>query len=271
MSADLTTATTTSTGDGRVPLGTAAAHAGIIARRNLLHIRSDPDQLTGMTIQPIMFLLLFVYVFGGAIAGSSREYRQFALPGLIVQSVCFTAMQTAMSLNADFQRGLIDRFRSLPIARSAVVAGRVMADSVRVMWGTLLMIAFAMLLGFRFGGGALGGLASLALVLGIGVALCWPMAYLGAKMRTPEAVQQIGFLTVMPLTFASSVFARPDSMPRWLEAFVNVNPVTAMVDATRALMLGGPVTDALVEALAWIVGITVVFAPLAVRAYRRRI
>lgn len=255
----------------RASLAAAVSHAGIIARRNLLHIRSDPDQLTGMTIQPLMFLLLFVYVFGGAIAGSSREYLQFALPGLLVQTICFTTMQTAMSLNADFQRGLIDRFRSLPMARSAVVAGRVMADTVRVGWGSLLMILFAVLLGFRFGGGALGGLASFGLIIGIGVALCWPMAYMGTKLRTPEAVQQIGFLTVMPLTFASSVFAAPDSMPGWLEAFVNVNPVTAMVDATRALMLGGPVTDALIECLAWMVGITVVFAPLAVRAYRRRV
>jgi ABC transporter DrrB family efflux protein len=249
----------------------ALSHTGIIARRNLLHIKSDPDQMTGMTIQPIMFLLLFVYVFGGAIAGSSREYLQFALPGLLVQSITFSTMQTAMSLNADFQRGLIDRFRSLPMARSAVVAGRVTADIVRVAWGSFLMIAFAMLLGFRFGAGALSGLAAFGLIVLIGVALCWPMAFMGAKLRSPEAVQQVGFLIIMPLTFASSVFAAPDTMPGWLEAFVNINPVTSMVDATRALMLGGPVTDALIKCTAWLVGITAVFAPLAVRAYKNRV
>jgi ABC transporter DrrB family efflux protein len=255
----------------RPSLGMAMNHTGIIARRNLLHIKSDPDQMTGMTIQPIMFLLLFVYVFGGAIAGSSREYLQFALPGLLVQSICFSTMQTAMSLNADFQRGLIDRFRSLPMARSAVVAGRVAADTVRVGWGSFLMIAFAMMLGFRYGAGALSGLAAFGLIVLIGIALCWPMAFLGAKLRSPEAVQQVGFLVIMPLTFASSVFAAPDTMPGWLEAFVNVNPVTSMVDATRALMLGGPVTDALIECTAWLVGIVAVFAPLAVRAYKRRV
>src|SRR2546421_7744876 len=141
---------------GRIGPGEAIRHALTIARRNLLHIRSDPEQLTGMTIQPLMFLVLFVFVFGGAIAGSSRKYLQFALPGIMIQGVAFTGFQTALGLNSDFQRGVIDRFRSLPISRSAVVAGRIGADAVRVLWGVLIITGFGVLLGFRFHGGAVG-------------------------------------------------------------------------------------------------------------------
>lgn len=217
-----------------------------------------------------MFLLLFVYVLGGAIAGSSREYLQFALPGLLAQSVVFTTMTTAMSLNSDFSRGLIDRFRSLPMARSAVVGGRVAADAVRVAWGSVVMVLVAVPLGFRFTGGFMGGVGAFVLILAVGVTMCWPMAYMGARLKTVEAVQQVGFLTIMPLTFARSVFVNPKSMPGWLEAFVNANPVTAMVDATRGLMLGGPVADDVVKAVVWMVAITAVFAPLAVSAYKKR-
>src|SRR5918992_5324884 len=132
------------------------SHIVTIARRNLLHIKSDPEQLVGMTIQPLMFLVLFVYVFGGAIAGSSSEYLQFALPGILVQGIAFTPFTTALGLNKDFQQGLVDRFRSLPIARSAVISGRIAADSVRIIWSILIITGFGVLLGFRFGGGALG-------------------------------------------------------------------------------------------------------------------
>src|SRR2546423_3468673 len=138
---------------GRIHPSEAIRHALTVMRRNLLHIRSDPEQLVGMTIQPLMFLVLFVFVFGGAIAGSSRKYLQFALPGILIQGVAFTGFQTALGLNIDFQRGLIDRFRSLPISRSAVVAGRILADAVRVVWGVLIIVGFGVLLGFRFHGG----------------------------------------------------------------------------------------------------------------------
>jgi ABC transporter DrrB family efflux protein len=243
----------------------------MIARRNLLHIRTDAEQLTGVTIQPIMFMVLFVYVFGGAISGSSRQYLQFALPGIMIQGTAFSTFNTALGLNIDFQRGLIDRFRSLPIARSAVVTGRILADSVRFIWGVFVMTVFAMALGFRFSGGAAGAVASLVLVVAFGLALCWPMALLGISTKTPESVNTFGFLIVLPLTFASSVFVPARSLPGWLQAWVKVNPITHVTDATRAMMHGGAVTEPLLKAIAWLVGITIVFAPLAVRRYRRRV
>lgn len=260
---------TTMTGGG-IGVRAAAGHLVTMARRNLLHTRSDPEQLVGMTVQPLMFLIVFVYVFGGAIAGSSREYLQFALPGFLVQAGAFTALQTGIGLSADFQRGLVDRFRSLPMARSAVIGGRILADGVRVAWGTAMILAVGMLLGFRFEGGAVEALAGLGLVVAFGMALCWPMAFLGVTLRSVESVQVAGFLTVLPLSFASSVFAPPESMPGWLQGFVEVNPITAVVDATRALMLGGEVADPLVRSVAWIVGIAVVCGALAVRRYRAR-
>jgi ABC transporter DrrB family efflux protein len=242
-----------------------------IARRNLLHIKSDPEQLVGMTIQPLMFLVLFVYVFGGAIAGSSRQYLQFALPGILVQGIAFTPFTTALGLNVDFQRGLIDRFRSLPIARSAVIGGRIAADGVRIVWGELILIGLGVLLGFRFGGGAAGALGAFLLVGAFGLTLCWPMAFIGVTARTPEAVNTWGFMIILPLTFASSVFARPETMPGWLQAFVKVNPITSIVDATRGLMLGGSVAAPVVKSVIWMAVIVAVFAPLAIARYRRRI
>jgi len=242
-----------------------------IARRNLLHIKSDPEQIVGMTIQPLMFLVLFVYVFGGAIAGSSREYLQFALPGILVQGIAFTPFTTALGLNVDFQRGLIDRFRSLPIARSAVIGGRIAADGVRIVWGALILMGFGVALGFRFGGGAAGAVGAFLLVVAFGVVLCWPMAFIGVTAKTPEAVNTWGFMIILPLTFASSVFARVETMPGWLQAFVKVNPITSVVDATRGLMLGGPVADPVLKTAIWLVVLTAIFAPLAIYRYRRRI
>jgi ABC transporter DrrB family efflux protein len=256
---------------GRVGWGEAIGHALTLARRDLLHIKSDPEQLTGMTIQPLMFLVLFVYVFGGAISDSSREYLQFALPGILVQGITFTGFTTALGLNVDFQRGLVDRFRSLPIARSAVVAGRILADSVRVVWGVLIMTFFGVVLGFRFGGGLAGAIAALILVAAFGIAVCWPMACIGMAAKSPEAVNTWGFMIILPLTFASTTFVKVSTMPGWLQAFVKVNPITHIVDATRGLMLGGPVAEPVLYSVLWIAGITAVFAPLAIMQYRRRV
>jgi ABC transporter DrrB family efflux protein len=262
----MTTAETPTTGRAN-----AFSNTLTIARRNLLHIRSDPEQLVGMTIQPLMFLVLFVFVFGGAISGSSQQYLQFALPGIVVQGIAFTPFTTALGLNVDFQRGLIDRFRSLPIARSSVIAGRIAADAVRIIWGEIILIGFGVLLGFRFHGGFGGALGAFLVVMLFGISLCWPMAFIGITAKTPEAVNTWGFMIILPLTFASSVFAAPSSMPGWLQAFVNVNPITHVVNATRGLMLGGPVADPLIRAIIWMVVLVAVFAPLAVRRYRRRV
>jgi ABC transporter DrrB family efflux protein len=166
---------------------------------------------------------------------------------------------------------VIDRFRSLPIARSSVISGRILADGVRILWSILIITGFSMILGFSFGGGAAGALGAIAFVLVFGLVMCWPMAFLGITARTPESVNTWGFMLILPLTFASSAFAPPDSMPGWLEAFVNVNPITSVIDTARGLMLGGPVAEPLTTAVIWMVGITAVFAPLAIRRYRRRI
>jgi ABC transporter DrrB family efflux protein len=242
-----------------------------IARRNLLHIKATPEQLVEMSIQPIMFLTLFVYVFGGAIAGSSREYLQFALPGILVQSVAFLPFTTAIALNVDFQRGVIDRFRSLPISRAAVIAGRITADGARIIWSILIISGFAALLGFRFGGGVAGALGALVLVTAFGLTMCWPMAFIGISARTTESVNTWGFMIILPLTFASSAFAAPETMPGWLQAFVKANPVTSVIDAARGLMLGGPVAEPLIDSVIWMAVILAVFVPLAIARYRRRV
>lgn len=242
-----------------------------IARRNLLHIKANPEQLVEMSVQPLMFLVLFVYVFGGAIAGSSTEYLQFALPGILVQGISFTPFTTALGLNKDFQQGLIDRFRSLPIARSAVIGGRIAADGVRIVWSALIMVGFGIVLGFRFQGGVLGALGALALVTAFGLTMCWPMAFNGITAKSPESVNSWGFMIILPITFVSSAFVPPETMPGWLEAFANVNPITHVIDATRGLMLGGPVAEPVIRSILWLAGITAVFAPLTVGRYRRRI
>jgi ABC transporter DrrB family efflux protein len=250
-----------------------------IARRNLLHIRANPEQLVEMTIQPLMFLVLFVYVFGGAIeraleaAGLSMTYLQFVLPGILVQGIAFTPFTTALGLNKDFQQGLIDRFRSLPIARSAVIGGRIAADGFRIVWSVLIMVGFAVLLGFRFEGGPLGALGAFVLVTAFGLTMCWPMAFNGITADSPESVNTWGFMLILPLTFVSSAFVDPQTMPGWLEAFANVNPVTNVIDATRGLMLGGvfPVAEPLVKSVIWLAIITAVFAPLTIGRYRRRV
>lgn len=254
-----------------------SGHAGIvsntltIARRNLLHIRANPEQLLEMTIQPLMFLALFVYVFGGAMMDSSSEYLQFVFPGIVVQGIAFTPFTTALGLNKDFQEGLIDRFRSLPMARSAVIGGRITADGIRIVWSILIMVTFALLVGFRFDGGALGALGAFALVTAFGLTMCWPMAFTGITASSPESVNTWGFMIILPLTFGSSAFVPPETMPGWLEAFANVNPVTHVIDATRGLMLGGSVAAPLLKSQIWLVAITFVFAPLAIARYRRRI
>jgi ABC transporter DrrB family efflux protein len=242
-----------------------------IARRNLLHIKATPEQLVEMSIQPIMFLVLFVYVFGGAISGSSAQYLQFALPGLLVMGTAFLPFTTGIALNVDFQRGVIDRFRSLPISRSAVISGRILADGARIIWSTLITLGVGVLLGFRFHGGAAGAVGALLVVVAFGLTMCWPMAFVGMSVKSTESVNTWAFITVFPLTFASSALADPRSMPGWLRAFADANPVTQVIDTTRGLMLGGPVAGPLVRSLLWMAGIVAVFASLAIARYRRRV
>jgi ABC transporter DrrB family efflux protein len=253
----------------RITPGLALQHALIVARRNLLQVRGNPQLLVFLLIQPVLFVLLFVYVFGGAIAGSSRQYVQFVIPGIIVQTVVFATAITGIGLNEDVSKGIVDRFRSLPIARSAVLAGRILADAVRLVATIAVILLVGMLLGFRITSSPLAALAGLLLVIAFGMALSWVAAFIGLSVRNPETAQSAGFLWMFPLTFASSVFAPPQTMPGWLQPFVRVNPITVATDTLRGLLLGGPVLAPVLKTLAWIVVLTVIFAPLAIRQYRR--
>ena len=251
----------------------ALANTLSIARRNLLHIKSNPEQLVEMTIQPLMFLTLFVFVFGGAIApdGSWKTYLLFALPGILVQGIAFTPFTTAIGLNVDFQRGLIDRFRSLPISRSSVIAGRITADAVRIVWSIIIICGFGMILGFRFTGGVGGALAGMLITFLFGLTMCWPMAFVGITAKTTESVNTLGFLIILPLTFASSAFVPAASMSGVLKTFVEWNPITAVIDSVRGFMLEGSApASSLQRALISMVVIVAIFAPLTVAKYRKR-
>lgn len=259
----------------------ALSDALVIARRNLLRVVRLPQLLAFATIQPVMFLVLFTFVFGGAIEGAippaaGGRYINWLVPGLMVQVATFGAGQTAIGLAEDLNKGVVDRFRSLPMARSAVLAGRTAADLVRngLVIGLMLVVGAA--LGFRYQTDLGRFLLAYLVVLAYSHALSWMMATIGLVVRTPEAVQTAVFLPVFPLVFASSVFLPTATMPAWLRAFADHQPITAVTNALRGLILGAgalppganPVGQVL-EALAWIGGILVVFVALAVRAWRR--
>jgi ABC transporter DrrB family efflux protein len=249
----------------------AISDGAIVTVRNLRHFIRQPELLIFSTIQPIMFVLLFVYVFGGAVSRSlphGVSYVDFLLPGIFVQSVTFRASQTAVGLSEDLERGVIDRFRSMPMARSAVLAGRTAADLVRNVLIVALMIVVGYAVGFRFLGGAAGALGSVIVVAAFGFALSWIFAFVALMVRGAEAAQSAGFVVVFPLVFASSVFVPVATFPGWLQAFAKVSPVTLTADAARSLALTG--TPAwLGPTAAWIGGLLAVFVPLCVWRYRR--
>jgi ABC transporter DrrB family efflux protein len=250
----------------------AASDTLVVTRRNLRHFVRQPQLLIFSTVQPIMFVLLFAYVFGGAIGRALPQgvsYTDFLLPGIFVQSVSFRATQTAVGLAEDLERGVVDRFRSMPMARSAVLAGRTLADLVRNVLIILLMIVVGYVIGFRFSGGLLNALAAIAIVGGFGLALSWIFAFVALTVRGAEAAQSAGFVAIFPLVFASSVFVPVDSMPSWLEAFAKISPVTLAADAARGFALGSSTADSLPGALAWIGGLLILFVPLCVWRYRR--
>jgi ABC transporter DrrB family efflux protein len=249
----------------------AISDGAIVTLRNLRHFIRQPELLIFSTIQPVMFVLLFVYVFGGAVGRSlphGVSYVDFLLPGIFVQSVTFRATQTAVGLSEDLERGVIDRFRSMPMARSAVLAGRTAADLVRNILIVALMIVVGYAVGFRFLGGPAGALASVVVVAAFGLALSWIFAFVALMVRGAEAAQSAGFVIVFPLVFASSVFVPVATFPGWLQAFAKVSPVTLTADATRSLALTGTPAS-LGPTAAWIGGLLAVFVPLCVWRYRR--
>ncbi len=245
----------------------------VITKRNLLRNVRLPQLLVFATIQPVMFLLLFNYVFGGAIGSSTTatgtSYIDFLLPGLLAQTALFGATQTSVGLTEDLAAGSIDRFRSLPIARSAVLAGRTLSDLFRNLFVVALLLLVGALLGFRPQGGVLELGLAVALILGFSFAFSWVMACIGLAVKNAEAAQAAGFLVVFPLSFASSVFVPVKTMPTWLQTFTENQPVTIVVDAVRGLMAGTASTQGVLSAGIWIAGILVVAVPSAVAIYRR--
>jgi ABC transporter DrrB family efflux protein len=241
----------------------------VIAERNLVRLPRAPDLLIAFTVQPIMFVLLFVYVFGGAISTPGYDYVDFLIPGIIVQNIAFGGFVTALGLNEDLHKGLIDRFRSLPMARSAVLAGRTLADIATNFLSMVVLLVTGLIIGFSFDA-SVGEIAlGILLLLVFGYAFSWVFALLGMLVSSPEAANSVGFLAVFPLTFISSAFVPADSLPAALKWFADINPFTIVVDAIRALWLGAPAGNYIWGAFVWSAVIIVVFAPLAVWRYRK--
>jgi ABC-2 type transport system permease protein len=254
-------------GLGRVRFGVRDVFA--MTWRNLLTIRRVPQLLVFATIQPLLFVLMFRYVFGGAIHVPGVDYVNYLLPGVFAQVVAFGAVQTAIGLAADRGGGLIERLQSLPMARSAVLAGRTIADLCRNVLVVTLMLAVGFAVGFRLQTNVPKLLLALVVLLLFGFALSWIFAFIGLSVSNPETAQAAAFPLLLPLVFASSAFVPTATMPTWLQAFANHQPVTAAVNAVRALVLGGPWAEDVLISLAWTVGILLVFVPLSVRRYRR--
>jgi ABC-2 type transport system permease protein len=248
----------------------AASAALAFGWRGMLKIRHVPEQLLDVTITPVLFVLMFTYMFGGAIAGSTSDYLQFLLPGILVMSVLFTTVYSGVSLNTDITKGVVDRFRSLPIARPAPLLGAVLGDSVRYLVGAAVILALGVAMGYRPGAGVGGVVAAVALVLVFAFGLSWVFTTFGLLMRTPNAAMNGGFMVIFPLTFLSNIFVRPETLPGWLEAFVDVNPVTHLVTASRGLMEGTATAGEIGIVLAAAAALTAVFAPLTIHLYRTR-
>lgn len=246
-------------------------HTGTLAWRSLVQIKHNPLELLDLSVQPLMFLLLFTYVFGGAIAGTPGDYLTFALPGIIVQNALFATMTTGFGLNTDLTKGVFDRLRSLPIARWAPLAGRILADTVKQAWSVLLLLGVGMILGYRVEGGPVGVLGAFALILAFTLAASWISVLVGVMVSEPEKVQIFGFMVIFPLTFTSNAFVPTETMPGWLQAWVEVNPVTILADGLRGLLSGAPAAGPVGYSLLWAAGIAAVFAPLALARFRRRV
>jgi ABC-2 type transport system permease protein len=235
--------------------------------RAMLKIRHVPMQLFDVTAFPIMFVLLFTYLFGGALAGSPREYLQQLLPGILVMTVVMITPYTGMGLNTDVTKGIFDRFRSLPIWRPAVLVGMLLADAARYAMASMVVIVLGVALGFRPGGGPLGVVLAVALLLVFSFSLSWIWTAIGLRMQTPENVMQVSMTVLFPLTFASNVFVDPATMPGWVQGFVHVNPITHLTTAARGLMHGTVETGAVTWVLVWSGVLVAVFSPLTMRLY----
>lgn len=252
-------------------MSTTVSDTLVLARRAIMRIVRAPDLLLAYTVQPIMFVLLFVYVFGGAIVTPGFDYVDFLIPGILVQTLSFGGFATALGLAEDLKKGLVDRFRSLPMSRAAVLTGRTLADIATNSLSIAVMLVVGVIAGFSFDAGIGDILVGILLLLCFGYAFSWVFAFIGLSSSSPEASQSLGFIILFPLSFISSAFVPVDSMPEALQWFAEINPFTITVDAMRALFLGVPAGNNVWGAFAWAAGIAVVFAFLSVRRYKRAV
>jgi daunorubicin/doxorubicin transport system permease protein len=253
----------------RPPHASAVSAALAFGWRGMLKVKHVPEQLIDATLTPVLFTLMFTYMFGGAIAGSTGEYLHFILPGILVMSVLFTTVYSGVALNTDMTKGVVDRFRSLPIWRPAPLVGAVLGDSVRYLVAGSVVVVVGVTLGFRPEAGVAGVVAAMLLVVAFAFGLAWVFTTVGLLMRAPNAVMNAGFMALFPLTFLSNVFVKPETLPRGLEAFVEVNPISFLVTASRGLMEGTASAGDIGIVLGTTAALTAVFAPLTVRLYRR--
>jgi daunorubicin/doxorubicin transport system permease protein len=254
----------------RPPRASALSAALTFGWRGMLKVKHVPEQLLDVTITPVMFTLLFTYLFGGEIAGSTGAYRDYILPGVLVVAVLFTTVYSGIAINTDLTKGVVDRFRSLPIWPSAPLVGALLGDCVRYLVAATVIILLGLILGFRPDAGVPGVLASVGLVVIFSFGLSWVFTTLGLLMRSPNATMNAGFMSIFPLTFLSNVYIDPDTLPSGLETFVNANPISHLVSACRDLMAGDPAGSDIVFVLAVAAGLTAVFLPLTTRLYRTR-
>ena len=254
----------------RPPRPSAWSAAVTFGWRGILKVKHVPEQALDATVTPVLFLVMFTYLFGGAVAGGTDAYLQYILPGILVQSVLFTAVYAGVGLNTDVTKGVVDRFRTLPIWRPAPLVGAVLGDSVRYLLASVIVVALGFILGFSAGGGVGGVLAAIALVVVFAFALSWVFTTLGMLLRTPNAVMNAGFMGLFPLVFLSNTLVEPSTLPAWLEAFVDVNPVSHVVTAARGLMAGDAAAGDILLVLAESAALVAIFAPLTVRLYRNK-
>ena len=254
----------------RPPRAGAVSTALTFGWRGMLKVKHVPEQLLDVTITPVMFVVMFTYLFGGAIAGSTAAYLDYILPGILVMSVLFTTVYSGVALNTDLTKGVVDRFRSLPIWRPAPLVGALLGDSVRYLIAGTVIVVLGVVLGFRPDAGVGGVVAALALVIVFAFGLSWVFTTLGLVLRSPNAVMNAGFMGIFPLTFLSNVFVKPSTLPAGLEAFVDANPISILATASRGLMAGNAHGSDILIVLATAAVLTAVFAPLTTRLYRSR-
>ncbi len=253
----------------RPPRPSALSAAMTFGWRGMLKVKHVPEQLLDVTITPVMFVLMFTYLFGGAIAGSTGEYLDYILPGILVMSVVFTTVYSGVALNTDLTKGVVDRFRSLPIWPASPLLGSLLGDTVRYVIGGSVIIVLGVALGYRPGAGVPGALAALGLVVVFAFGLSWVFTTLGLLMRSPSAVMNAGFMSIFPLTFLSNVFVDPETLPNGLQDFVEANPISILATASRGLMEGNAEMGDILIVLGTAAAIAAIFAPLTARLYRR--